>query len=154
VEQLVPKGSALTGLKGTDQATSTLAVAQAEAPNVVAGPSDSEHEEETVPAQVAPDSEAQTSAYLASVRDRLEHRKRYPYLLRRQGIQGTVSVRFIIRTDGTPREIRVANGTSNPSLIEAAIQSVNAAAPFAPLPAGLAQELQIEVPIAFVLEDE
>jgi protein TonB len=93
------------------------------------------------------------AAYLASVRARLESRKHYPYLLRRQGIAGTVLVAFTVGGSGEPSAIRAADGPHHPHLVEAAVRSVKAAAPFAPLPAELA-ELQIEVPIAFVLENE
>lgn len=118
-----------------------------------AGTSEAAAHEEAPAPEADPELERMRSAYLASVRERLEKCKHYPYLLRRQGIAGTVLVTFTVEKSGRPGEIRAADGPHHPHLIEAAVRSVKAAAPFAPLPAELETELRIEVPLAFVLED-
>ncbi len=148
----------------TPNATATLAVAvPGSALTPDAGPSDAAAQDADLPAAgttesgregAVADMAAVRSGYLATLRERLEAHKHYPPLLRRRGIAGTVLVAFRVDRSGQPCEIHASESSPNPHLLAAALQTVMAAAPFVPLPPELGPELRIEVPIAFVLQDE
>ena len=68
-----------------------------------------------------------TGNAIASLLARIRAHRRYPELARRQGIEGTVGLRFHVRPDGSA-EIEVVR-SADPSLDEAAREAVIAAAP-------------------------
>ncbi len=91
-------------------------------------------------------------AYLAGVRARIEGAKRYPRWARRRGIQGEVAVRFRIGRGGELLGAEVTRSSGMDVLDRAAVEAVEAAAPFPPVPEGAAEPpLPVEVRLAFVL---
>ena len=92
-------------------------------------------------------------AYLEALVDRIRRHRRYPYLARRRGIEGTVCMRLGIDALGRVTSLRVTCGSAHAALVEAAESAVAEASPFAPLPALLGTSLAVEVPIVFRLEE-
>jgi TonB family protein len=91
--------------------------------------------------------------YLRSLTARIRQHRQYPYLARRQGLEGTVCVRISLGARGQLVALRVTCGGENVSLVEAAMTAVTDAAPFEPLPPDLGTSLAVEVPIVFRLEE-
>lgn len=102
--------------------------------------------------QGAPGATDVLRAYLAGVRARIEGAKRYPRWARRRGIEGEVAVRFRIGPGGELLGAEVTRSSGMDVLDRAAVEAVEAAAPFPPVPdaAGRAP-LPVEVRLAFVL---
>jgi periplasmic protein TonB len=89
--------------------------------------------------------------YLSAARERVMRHRQYPHLARRARLEGTVCLRVTITASGQVRTASVTCGGSHELLVRAALQSVEAAAPFAPLPAELGRELTLELPVVFEL---
>jgi protein TonB len=92
--------------------------------------------------------------YLAQVRERVTRHRRYPSAAQRLGIEGTVYVRVCIGPDGTLLSAAPVREGPDPELTIAALTAVRAASPFRPLPPELGRSLTVDIPIAFLLEDE
>ncbi|HUT54208.1 MAG TPA: energy transducer TonB [bacterium] len=94
-------------------------------------------------------------SYRGKVARRIERaRKVYPYRSRLQENreEGTVSVRFVIQPSGAVRGVEVAKSSGHPLLDQAAVEIVENAAPFPPLPPELGiSELPVNSPIRFTL---
>ena len=67
---------------------------------------------------------------LRSIRRQIEQAKIYPEAARRQGIQGTVELRFRIAADGSVETLEVLRSSGFPLLDEASQQTVRRAAPY------------------------
>jgi protein TonB len=67
---------------------------------------------------------------LRSIRRRIEEAKIYPESARREGIQGTVEVRFRIATDGSVDTVEIARPSGFSVLDEAAQRTIRRAAPY------------------------
>ena len=65
-----------------------------------------------------------------SIRRRIEHAKIYPEAARRQGIQGTVDLRFRIAADGSVETLEILRSSGFPLLDEASQQTIRRAAPY------------------------
>ena len=94
-----------------------------------------------------------STAYYARIRERLEHNKEYPHLARRARMEGSVTVQFQIRGNGSPDALRVTKSSGYGVLDESALRTVRNSAPF-PLPPDHqgAKDLLISVPLVFRLE--
>jgi protein TonB len=84
---------------------------------------------------------------LARIRQRIEAAKRYPEDARRDGIQGTVSVRFRLRPDGQVERVEVIRSSGSRLLDEASLETIRRAAPFPPVRGW------VQVPIAYTLAE-
>ena len=84
---------------------------------------------------------------LAAVRRRIEAAKRYPDEARRDGIQGTVTVRFRLRVDGQVEAAEVARSSGSRMLDDASLDTIRRAAPFPPLKGW------VQVPLAYTLNE-
>lgn len=73
----------------------------------------------------------------ATLRARIERRKRYPNATR--GVTGTVTVRINVGRDGALRGVAVARSSGHAALDRAALQAVKAASRFPAAPNGLQQ---------------
>lgn len=93
------------------------------------------------------------AAYQAQVARRIHSVKRYPFEARRNREEGKVRVRFVITGGGGVEALEVIASSGYSSLDQAALDAINRAAPFPPLPAetGLS-ELVIVAPITFSLD--
>ncbi len=92
------------------------------------------------------------SSYLDMVRLKIESRKRYPDAAKSRGIEGRVTIRFVLTGDGSVRDVTVAKGSRSEALNTAALSAVRDAAPFPRPPANLFKGDQpLELTIVFEL---
>lgn len=89
-------------------------------------------------------------AYLARIRELIERERLYPRSARRQGIEGTATVRLTIAGSGTLAELSLSRSSGSPSLDRAARRMVSEAAPFPAPPSQAAYT--IALPIVFALD--
>jgi periplasmic protein TonB len=93
-----------------------------------------------------------TDSYLEMVRLRIERYKKYPHAARIRQIEGSVTVRFIIRPEGDIRSAEVVETSGNRALDGAALMAVKDAAPFPKAPAHIFKgEIPLELNIVFEL---
>jgi protein TonB len=93
-----------------------------------------------------------TASYLDMVRLKIESRKRYPETAKARSIEGRVTIRFVLATDGSVRDVAVTKSTRNKALNMAALDAVKRAAPFPRPPSNLFKgELPLELTIVFEL---
>jgi protein TonB len=99
------------------------------------------------------DGEGDASAladYIRAVRSGIERHKRYPLGAARIGIEGTVTVSFVLDERGNLLDRRVASGSGHPVLDEAALAAVGDSSPFPPFPEGIHREtLLFRLPIRY-----
>ncbi len=76
----------------------------------------------------------------------------YPRQARRDRIQGTATVRFIIRPDGRAIQPSVIKSAGHQMLDDAAIQTVTSGSPYLPFPGGIHQPIGVTVKIHFKLD--
>ncbi len=88
--------------------------------------------------------------YLASVMAHVEKHKHYPKTARRRGIQGEVSVRFVLYADGSARNIEAGNGPE--LLLHAAQETIQHALPLPSPPASIPCPLPCHFRIRFSLD--
>lgn len=97
-------------------------------------------------------SEDAVKHFLAQVRHRIDRYKHYPYVARRRHIEGRVTVRFVIRPDGTVENLEVVKRSSSNLLDEAAVKAVKDASPFPGFPREiLSRPLAVEIGLVFEL---
>jgi protein TonB len=88
--------------------------------------------------------------YIRGVRARIDRHKRYPSTAAREGIEGTVTVSFVLDSRGILLEKEIAAGSGHAILDEAALTAVADASPFPPFPDGLGREtLLLRLPINY-----
>jgi protein TonB len=88
------------------------------------------------------------SAYIGTLRTHLERSKINP----RTNLVGTAVVRFSVNAAGELRDLEIASSSGKKQLDEAAIASVQKAAPFPPMPPGLHRDrIDVSVPFRFVV---
>jgi protein TonB len=93
-------------------------------------------------------------SYLAEVRRRLEKQKTYPWMARRQHLEGVVVLRFTIGKGGEIAGHQVGRSSGHEVLDDAAAGALQKVGRFPPLPPALGRSrLNIEVPLAFRLSD-
>ncbi len=98
---------------------------------------------------IPPDSaaaEVATDALMRQIRARIEAAVTYPVAARRRSLEGSAGVRFRVASDGRPYDIELGRSSGHSLLDRAAVQAVNAGAPFPPL------DGRISVPISFRLK--
>lgn len=96
---------------------------------------------------------ASRAQYLRALTTRIREHRQYPYLARRQGLEGTVCLHVALGARGQLIALRVTCGGESEALVEAAKTAVTEAAPFEPLPPDLGTSFAVEVPIVFRLEE-
>jgi protein TonB len=119
-----------------------------------------EHEIPSVPGMAVNDwrglmqsnfDEFQTAnAYLEMVRYRIEKYKQYPSSAKAERREGRVTVRFIIRRNGSVEAVMVFKSSNNRMLDEAALEAVRKAGPFPPQ-RFFEEDVPIELSIVFEL---
>lgn len=92
------------------------------------------------------------SRFLQDVRSRLEQAKRYPWLARIQGQEGTVRIEFMIDSSGEAREIRLLESSRSEILDREALDTVKRAGRFSGLPNMWNEKVRIDVPLVFQLK--
>ncbi|WP_319407676.1 energy transducer TonB [uncultured Desulfosarcina sp.] len=92
------------------------------------------------------------SSYLDMVRLKIESRKRYPDSAKSRSIEGRVTIRFILLTDGNVRDLTVTKSARSKALNVAALDAIQRAAPFPRPPSNLFKgDLPLELTIVFEL---
>jgi len=92
------------------------------------------------------------ASYLDMVRLKIESRKRYPESAKARNIEGRVTIRFVLATDGSVRKVAIAKGSRHRALDLAAMRAVQNAAPFPRPPSSLFKgDLPLELTIVFEL---
>jgi protein TonB len=89
--------------------------------------------------------------FLQNVRNRLEQAKRYPWLARIRGQEGTVRIQFMIDSSGEAREIRLIESSRSKILDQEAVETVKRAGRFSGLPVIWNEKVRIDVPLVFQL---
>ncbi len=91
-------------------------------------------------------------SYLSLIRTRIEDRKQYPLWARSHGIEGEVSVRFVLDPNGQVSMVSVSRSSGRESLDQAAVEAVQEAAPMPHPPNGvLTRPTSMELTIVFTL---
>jgi len=83
----------------------------------------------------------------AYLRDEIQRGIAYPAAARRMGWEGTAVVAFVIRADGSVRDVRIVQGSGRAVLDRSAIEAVRNASPFPRPPA----EAEIVTPVVYRL---
>ena len=92
------------------------------------------------------------ASYLDMVRLKIESRKRYPQVAKAKNIEGRVTIRFVLGTDGSVRDVAVTKSARFKALNIAALDAVHRAAPFPRPPSNLFDgALPLELTIVFEL---
>jgi TonB family protein len=90
------------------------------------------------------------SDYIERIHVRINRYKRYPPGAARDGVEGTVTVSFLLNRHGALLEKRIVAGSGHPVLDEAALAAVADASPFPPFPDGLGREtMRLRLPINY-----
>ena len=90
--------------------------------------------------------------YLAALRERIKHKKRYPRVSRRRGEEGKVIVSFVIRKNGKLTDLRITRSSGIPRLDNAALEIFRRINSFPPIPASLGRKRwALSVPISYHL---
>ncbi|MBI3610451.1 MAG: energy transducer TonB [Nitrospirae bacterium] len=89
------------------------------------------------------------AGFLQDVRSRLESAKRYPWLARVRGQEGTTQVRFRILPSGEPAEIQIVRSSEFPILDGEAVATVRRVSRFPPPP--MDRDIDLVVPMVFRL---
>lgn len=92
-------------------------------------------------------------SYAGVLAAHLNRHKSYPVSARRQGREGTVTLRFVVDRTGRVVDARVARSASFPEFDQAAMSMLTRAQPLPPFPAGMSEtELVVMVPVSFELD--
>jgi periplasmic protein TonB len=92
------------------------------------------------------------AGYLDMLRLKIESRKRYPQSAKTRGVEGRVTIRFVLKTDGSVQEVTIAKGSKSRDLNMAAMAAVQNAAPFPRPPSNIFKGDQpLELTIVFEL---
>jgi len=92
------------------------------------------------------------ASYLDMVRLKIESRKRYPEAAKARSIEGRVTIRFVLLTDGNVRDLKITKSARSKALNVAALDAVQKAAPFPRPPGNLFKgNLPLELTIVFEL---
>jgi len=92
--------------------------------------------------------------YQDIVKQRIEEVKEYPEWAREQGVEGIIHLKFTISSDGRSREIKLVHSSGSKILDREAVDTIERASPFPPLPKEIARSsIQMEVSLVFTLEE-
>jgi protein TonB len=93
------------------------------------------------------------SNYLTIIRNRIEENRNYPFLARRQGLEGMVIVIFSLNYNGSLEDIKVKKSSGYKLLDQAALEAIEKATPFPPFPKALKEKtLSLVLPLCFKLK--
>ena len=90
--------------------------------------------------------------YLKLIIAELEKHKNYPLIARRLGIEGTVTVEFAIKKDGSLKYVKIVS-SSGSSILDSAAEKLVKACHFPPLPANFKEDnFKVKIPIHYKLQ--
>lgn len=124
-------------------ATTGMTAAELPESSVAAEPAGSNEDEQAV----------LRAGYLTQLRQQIERAKKYPLMARKWRQQGVVLVEFELSKRGDLRRVLIRESCGKPLLDRAALQAVEAAAPFPAIPQQLLLvETGFVVPLRFILD--
>ncbi|MEX2491677.1 MAG: energy transducer TonB, partial [Nitrospirales bacterium] len=89
--------------------------------------------------------------FLRNFYELVEEAQRYPTIARELGLEGTTTVKLVLRRNGTASSLQIVSASGHAMLDNAAIETINKVLPLPP-PSTIAQaHLVIAVPIRFAL---
>jgi protein TonB len=136
--------AAASGSGGRDQADAKRGVTEGRAEGRAASPSDNTQEASAA-------GNAAVSNYPGKVVAKLRRALRYPSEARSRRLNGVVQVRFVVGSSGDVGSVGLASSSGSPILDDAALATVNRAAPFPPIPEGAGRRSwTFTVPLAFL----
>ncbi|TIX51494.1 energy transducer TonB [Alteraurantiacibacter aquimixticola] len=99
-----------------------------------------------------PRAQQEQSDWYALVAAHLERNKRYPREARRDGLQGTPTVRFTVDRRGRVTDIAIRNSSGHPALDEATIALLRRVSPLPAMPRSMERDsVTISLPIEYSL---
>jgi len=109
--------------------------------------------EQATPVRDSGRAEAVAKAYFSRVRSHLERNKEYPALALRGRLEGTVTVRFTIRNDGSVGSAGIVKSSGSNLLDQSALRTVHVSAPF-PNPPETPdfRETSVSVPLVYKID--
>ena len=91
--------------------------------------------------------------YQDIVKQRIEEARRYPTFAKRQAIEGSVHLNFVVLSNGLSKDIKIISSSGSKILDQEAVSTIQRANPFPPIPSQINQDLvAMELSIAFVLD--
>jgi protein TonB len=98
-------------------------------------------------------SDRELSAYIFSVREKIERKKHYPKHSLSEEAEGTVMVSFLLDSSGSLLSSEIAASSGHASLDDDALETVWRASPYPPFPRELRRErLYLKIPITYELK--
>ena len=92
-------------------------------------------------------------SYAGVLAAHLNRHKSYPVSARRQGREGTVTLRLVVDRTGRVVDARIARSAPFPEFDQAAMSMLTRAQPLPPFPVGMSEtELVVMVPVSFELD--
>ncbi|MBI5197395.1 MAG: energy transducer TonB [Nitrospirae bacterium] len=93
--------------------------------------------------------------FLRQVRLTIEKNKDYPWRARLAGMEGTVTMEFVLGEDGKARRIRIVRSSGYPLLDESAVGTIDKISRFPEIPEALhLSEIALAVPLIYQIEKE
>lgn len=109
--------------------------------------------EQAAPVKDSGRAETVAKAYFSRVRSHLERNKEYPALALRGRIEGTVTVRFTIRNDGSVGSAGIVKSSGYNLLDQSALRTVHISAPFPnPPETPGSRETSVSVPLVYKMD--
>ena len=100
-------------------------------------------------------SSAVHDSYQQEVLEQIARFKRYPRAARRDGVAGTVVVRFVILSNGSLTSHQLTGSSGDSRLDQAALEMLEKASPFPPIPRSLGTaRLELSLPVEFTLSEK
>ena len=91
--------------------------------------------------------------YQDMVKQRIEEARRYPSWAKRQRIEGTVDLNFVVLANGLSKDIKIIFSSGSALLDAQAVATIQKANPFPPIPKEInISPIQMEVSILFTLK--
>jgi TonB family protein len=91
--------------------------------------------------------------YLTELRETIERAKRYPWMARVRGLEGTSLVKFQITIEGNVTEVEIVRPSRHEILDKAAVETILRAAPFPTFAKIIdVDHLEINLPLVFELQ--
>lgn len=99
-----------------------------------------------------PETEREQADWYSLVSAHLERNKRYPREARRDGLQGTPTVRFTVNRRGRVSDVSIRDSSGHPSLDEATISLLKRVSPLPAMPRSMRRDsVTITLPIEYSL---
>ena len=140
----VPTGPPVQDINVTQNNSETVPIKPEAAPPVKSG-----NKEKKLPSPK--DLKRQLGSFRSMVAGKIDHSTVYPASARRDRLEGTATVRFLIKPDGTICSPRVTKTSGHRVLDDGAIETVKAGGPYLPFPRGVSRPVGVTMKIHFKL---